>query len=64
MTGIYLAIATLAFALIIQQVFTRWEAVTGGFHGMPVDKPEIFGLPLSEAVLLSVRRDPGAGVAG
>ena len=28
MTGIYLAIATLAFALIIQEVFSRWESVT------------------------------------
>src|SRR5262249_32928295 len=31
MTGVYLAIATLAFAVIIQEVFTRWEAVTKGF---------------------------------
>jgi branched-chain amino acid transport system permease protein len=44
MTGIYLAIATLAFAVIIQEVFTRWEGVTGGFAGMAVDKPEIFGI--------------------
>ena len=34
MSGIYLAIATLAFAVIIQEVFTRWEAVTKGFAGM------------------------------
>src|SRR5262245_7530442 len=27
LAGIYLAIATLAFAVIIQEVFTRWEAV-------------------------------------
>ena len=45
MTGIYLAIATLAFAVIIQEVFTRWEAVTGGFAGMAVEKPVIFGVP-------------------
>ena len=44
MTGIYLAIATLAFAVIIQEVFTRWESVTHGFAGMPVDKPVIFGV--------------------
>jgi branched-chain amino acid transport system permease protein len=47
MTGIYLAIATLAFAVIIQEVFTRWESVTGGFAGMAVDKPEIFGIGFS-----------------
>jgi len=44
MTGIYLAIATLAFSVIIQEVFTRWESVTKGFAGMPVEKPVIFGV--------------------
>ena len=48
MTGIYLAIATLAFAVIIQEVFTRWESVTHGFAGMPVDKPTIFGVPFHD----------------
>jgi branched-chain amino acid transport system permease protein len=48
MTGIYLAIATLAFAVIIQEVFTRWESVTGGFAGMAVDKPVIFGVHLRD----------------
>ena len=47
MTGIYLAIATLAFAVIIQEVFTRWEYVTGGLTGMAVDKPVIFGVSLA-----------------
>jgi len=44
MTGVYLAIATLAFALIIQEVFTRWDHVTGGLKGRPVDKAVIFGV--------------------
>jgi branched-chain amino acid transport system permease protein len=44
MTGIYLTIATLAFALIIQEVFTRWDHVTHGLKGRPVDKPVIFGV--------------------
>jgi branched-chain amino acid transport system permease protein len=48
MTGIYLAIATLAFAVIIQEVFTRWESVTGGFAGMAVDKPMIFGVRFND----------------
>src|SRR6266481_1808222 len=42
MTGVYLSIATLAFALIIQEVFTRWEAVSGGLKGRPVAKAVIF----------------------
>jgi branched-chain amino acid transport system permease protein len=46
--GIYFAFATLAFAVIIQEVFTRWEAVTGGFSGMAVDKPVIFGVRFAD----------------
>src|SRR5208282_2581206 len=34
--GIYLAIATLAFAFIIEEILTRWEAVTNGASGMMV----------------------------
>ncbi|TWT10051.1 branched-chain amino acid ABC transporter permease [Reyranella sp. CPCC 100927] len=48
MSGIYLAIATLAFATIIQEVFSRWESVTHGFAGMPVEKPVIFGVPFAD----------------
>ncbi len=44
MTGVYLTIATLAFALIIQEVFSRWDRVTGGLKGKPVDKPVVFGV--------------------
>src|SRR6266849_27062 len=44
MTGVYLTIATLAFALIIQEVLTRWERVTGGLRGKAVEKPVIFGV--------------------
>lgn len=44
MTGVYLTIATLAFALIIQEVFARWESVTHGLKGRAVSKPVIFGV--------------------
>src|SRR6267378_690333 len=44
MTGVYLTIATLAFALIIQEVLTRWDRVTGGLRGKPVQKAVVFGL--------------------
>jgi len=47
MTGIYLAIATLAFSQIVEQVVVRWESVTRGFQGMPVPPPEILGHALS-----------------
>jgi branched-chain amino acid transport system permease protein len=48
MTGIYLAIATLAFSVIIQEVFSRWESVTHGFAGMPVEKPVILGVSFQD----------------
>lgn len=48
MTGIYLAIATLAFAIIVEQVIAHWESVTGGYRGMLVPEAEIFGLNLSD----------------
>ena len=49
MTGIYLAIATLAFSQIVEQVVVRWESVTRGFQGMPVPAPDLFGYPLTRA---------------
>src|SRR6266403_374728 len=50
MTGVYLTIATLAFALIIQEVFSRWDRVTGGLKGKPVDKPVLFGVSFAHDV--------------
>lgn len=47
MTGIYLSIATLAMGEIIGQVFIRWESVTGGFRGLPVPAPDLFGIPMA-----------------
>jgi len=49
MTGIYLAIATLAFSQIVEQIVVRWESVTRGFQGMPVPAPDLFGYPLTRA---------------
>jgi branched-chain amino acid transport system permease protein len=41
--GIYLAIATLAFGFIVEEVFARWESLTHGNAGMQVKPPAIFG---------------------
>ena len=49
LSGLYLAIATLAFALIIQEVFSRWDSVTGGIKGKAVERAVIFGHPIHEA---------------
>ncbi|MDA0977164.1 MAG: branched-chain amino acid ABC transporter permease [Proteobacteria bacterium] len=50
MTGIYLAVATLAFAIIVEQVLIHWESVTGGFRGMMVELPHVAGLELETPV--------------
>ena len=44
--GIYLAIATLAFGFIVEEVFARWESVTGGNAGIHIKAPDVFGLKL------------------
>lgn len=46
MTGIYFAIATLAFAIIVEEIIAHWKSVTGGLAGLSVDMPVIFGLEL------------------
>jgi branched-chain amino acid transport system permease protein len=47
--GIYLGIATLAFGFIVEEVFARWESVTGGNAGMHVKAPAIFEWKLETA---------------
>ena len=44
--GHYLAIATLGFALFIQQVLFEWEWLTGGRQGLFVPRPSLFGVEL------------------
>lgn len=48
MTGIYLAVATLAFAIIVEEILVDWESVTGGFRGMSVPPPRFAGLRLDD----------------
>jgi branched-chain amino acid transport system permease protein len=40
-SGHYLAIATLAFAILVQQVLFEWESVTGGRQGLAVPRPSL-----------------------
>jgi branched-chain amino acid transport system permease protein len=48
--GIYLAIATLAFGFIVEEVFARWERVTGGNAGIHIGAPDVFGVKLDNDV--------------
>lgn len=45
--GIYLGMATLSFGFIVEEVFARWESVTGGNAGMHVKAPTLGGWSLS-----------------
>ena len=49
MSGLYLAIATLAFGSIVGTIFQKWTAVTGGFDGFAVPTPYVFGIPVENA---------------
>jgi branched-chain amino acid transport system permease protein len=46
--GIYLAIATFAFAIIVEEILARWETVTNGNEGMMVKPAALFGTNLGE----------------
>ncbi|MEO8296882.1 MAG: branched-chain amino acid ABC transporter permease [Burkholderiales bacterium] len=46
LTGIYLAIATMSFNFIVEEILARWESVTGGNAGMSVTKLKLVTEPL------------------
>ena len=48
--GIYLALATLAFQVIVGHVVLRWESVTGGANGMTVPPPALGSFIFSGSV--------------
>jgi branched-chain amino acid transport system permease protein len=44
--GIYLAIATLAFNVIVEEIITRWHSLTGGNEGKHLKPVDLFGWKL------------------
>lgn len=57
--GLYLAMATIAFDLILVVVATNWQSVTGGATGMygvlgEVSMPELIGIAVVITVLLAI----------
>jgi len=46
-SGLYLAMVTLAFAIIVEQIIGHWSSVTGGFTGLAVNDPVLMGQSLS-----------------
>ncbi len=49
MSGLYLAIATLAFGSIVILVGEKWHSLTGGFDGFPVPTPTVLGMAIQGA---------------
>jgi len=47
--GIYLAIATLSFGFIVEEVLARWESATGGNAGVNVKALQFFGAELGSS---------------
>ena len=47
--GIYLAIATLSFGFIVEEVLARWESVTHGNSGLTVVSAQFFGADLGSS---------------
>src|SRR5437899_11664879 len=45
--GIYLVIATISFAFIVEEVLARWESVTHGNEGMRVKTMQLLGTAVS-----------------
>jgi len=48
MHGFYLAIATLAFLILVETLLGEWTSMTGGYAGMAVPSVTIFGVSLGE----------------
>ncbi|RXT49051.1 branched-chain amino acid ABC transporter permease [Bradyrhizobium betae] len=45
--GIYLVIATISFAFIVEEILARWESVTNGNEGMRVKAMSLLGVTVS-----------------
>ena len=59
LSGLYLAIATMGFAFIVEEIMVRWESLTRGNMGMLV-KPASIGLLLQHGNTLFLSRLRGA----
>jgi branched-chain amino acid transport system permease protein len=47
-SGLYLAMVTLAFSVLITHIAGHWTSVTGGFTGMAVNSPSVLGWSLAK----------------
>ena len=52
LSGMYLAIATLAFAFIVEEAISRWDSVTHGASGIAVPRASLAGLVIDSGTRL------------
>jgi branched-chain amino acid transport system permease protein len=50
--GLYLAMATMSFGVVVEFLVVTWEDLTGGVRGISVGRPEILGFSLDSDVKL------------
>ena len=48
MSGLYLAVATMSFGFIVEEIMARWTALTGGNAGIVVPAIKLAGVPLDQ----------------
>ncbi len=46
--GLYLAMATMSFGVVVEYVVTHWESLTMGVRGISIPAPAIFGYTLGD----------------
>jgi len=44
--GFYLAMATMAFGVVVEYIIIAWEGLTGGVRGISAESPSLLGYPL------------------
>lgn len=50
--GLYLAITTLAFSIIVTQLIPEWDVLTGGSSGKVVGRPDLFGISMKSSAAI------------
>jgi len=46
--GLYLAMATMSFGVVIEYALTNWESLTMGVRGISLPSPTLFGTPVGD----------------
>jgi branched-chain amino acid transport system permease protein len=46
--GLYLAMATMSFGVVVEYIVTHWESLTMGVRGISIPAPTIFGFTLGD----------------